>query len=234
MDISYIDNLAINTKSPVHKASAISKIVLVVLVITAIIVTANPQALAICFMLLVVTILLARLPVGRILAMTGYAFFFSLIFAFSEVEGGIDARVTIILKSVTAALSLILLITTTPYPQVFALFQKVLPSVMVDVMLVTYRSFFILIGQISSMITAIRIRGGYSSRAVFKNLSSIGRIVGNGIIHAWELSESMQDAMYVRGYSGRLPAGSSWNKIGKYDILPLAIGVAVLAVAVLV
>lgn len=233
MDISFIDNLAYNIDSVMHRASALSKIIMVVLVITTVIISANPVPLAFALILLILTILVSNLPVARVISLAAYAFFFSLIFALSQVGGGIIGPLVIVLKAVTAAVSLILLITTTPYPQVFAILQRVLPAILVDAMLVTYRSFFIIIGQIDSRLSVMRIRGGYSPLSIVKNLGSTGRIVGHGVIHAWELSEAMQDAMFVRGYKGKLPLAFSWSYISGYDIFPLLVGSVILAAAVI-
>lgn len=232
MDISYIDNLAHNTESIMHRASALSKVTMVALVVASVVVGASPIGLGLSLLLLILTIAVSRLPVIRVALFSGYAFFFSLIFALSQVGGGLSAKLVIVLKAVTAATALILLITTTPYPQIFGVLQAFLPAVLVDIMLVTYRSFFILLDQISNRLTAMRIRGGYSPLKIVKNLSNVGRILGGGIIHAWELSENMHDAMYVRGYSGRLPVGSSWRVIRAEDVLPLAVGLIILVMAV--
>ncbi|MCL6473108.1 MAG: CbiQ family ECF transporter T component [Firmicutes bacterium] len=232
MDISFIDNLAYNTESIMHRASAPAKILMVGLIITTVVISGSPVSLAVALITLVVVVLISRLPVAKILSLASYAFFFSLIFALSQVGGGITAPVVIVLKATVAALSLLLLITTTPYPQIFAILQKVLPSVLVDAMLVTYRSFFVLIGQISSRITVIRIRAGYSPLNIVKNLSDTGSIIGHGFIHAWELSESMQDAMFVRGYTGKFPLSLPLSSISWHDAFPLAIGLLILLVAV--
>ncbi|MDI6716155.1 MAG: energy-coupling factor transporter transmembrane component T [Actinomycetota bacterium] len=232
MDISFIDNLAYNTDSIMHRASALSKVVMVAFVIAAVVISLDPTVLTIALITLLIMIPLSNLPVHKILIFGGYALFFGLIFALSQTGGGIVASAIIVLKAETAAISLILLITTTPYPQIFAILQKVLPSILVDAMLITYRTFFILIKQVNNRLTAIRVRGGYSALGIRKNLGSIGRIIGHGLIHAWELSESMQNVMFVRGYKGKLPVSFSWRSVGIYDILPLTIGVAIFALAV--
>ncbi len=232
MDISIIDNLAYNIDSVMHRASALSKIVMVVFVVTTVVISTNPIALAFGLVLLILTILASNLPVARVLSLVSYAFFFSLIFALSQVGGGLIGPLVIVLKAVTAAVSLVLLITTTPYPQIFAILQKVLPNILVDAMLVTYKSLFIIIGQVNNIVIAMRIRDGYSPLNIVKNLSNTGKIVGHGVIHAWELGESMQEAMFVRGYKGKLPLTFSWSSISGYDVFPLLVGAAILAAAV--
>lgn len=233
MDISFIDNLAYNKDSVMHRASALSKVLMVVLIITSVVISANIYVFAFALAFLFIALLIADLPVFRVLVFAGYALAFSLIFAISSVGGGALSPIIIIFKAVTAAVALLLLITTTPYPQIFALLQKVFPTVLIDAMLVTYRSFFILIGQIARLFIAIRVRGGYSPVKIVKNLNTMGRIIGHGFIHAWELSENIQNAMLVRGYKGRLPASATLRPIGRYDLLPLLIGITVLTLAVI-
>jgi len=232
MDISFIDNLAYNRDSVVHRASALSKVLMVALIITAVVISVDIFVFVAALLFLVVAILIANLPVFRVLAFAGYALIFSLIFAISSLDGDLLVPAVIVLKAVTAAVSLLLLITTTPYPQIFGLLQKFLPVVLVDAMLITYRSFFILIGQIGRLFTAIRVRGGYSPKKILRNLDTMGRIIGHSFIHAWELSENIQNAMLIRGYKGGLPVNSVGRLITKYDLLPLSIGAMVLALAV--
>lgn len=231
VDISFIDNLAYNKDSVIHRASALSKILMVILVISAVVISTDIYTYIFALSFLIVALLVANLPVFRVLSFAGYALVFSLVFAISSIgEEGLSPAI-IVLKAVMAAMSLLLLITTTPYPQIFAILQRVLPTVLVDIMLVTYRSFFILTEQISRLLIAIRVRGGYDPLKVARNLGATGRIIGHGFIHAWELAEHMQDAMFVRGYKGRLPV-STTRIISKYDVLPLLIGSTVLALAV--
>ncbi|MBE0448066.1 MAG: hypothetical protein IBX64_08220 [Actinobacteria bacterium] len=231
MDISFIDNLAYNKDSIMHRASALSKVLMVALIISAVVISIDIPVFLVALTFLIVALLISDLPVLRVLVFAGYALVFSLIFAISSV-GGTLSPVIIILKAVTAAVSLLLLITTTPYPQIFGLFQKVLPMILIDAMLVTYRSFFIIIEQISRLLTAIRVRGGYSPVKIARNLNTMGRILGHGFIHAWELSENMQNAMYVRGYRGGLPVSSIARPVSRYDLLPLFIGATVFILAV--
>lgn len=229
--ISFIDNLAFNTQSVMHQASALSKILMVIMIISTVVITSDALVLVYALTVMILAFVISNLPVVRIMAFASYALFFSLVFAVSQVDGGILASSVIILKAVTAAVSLLLLITTTPYPQIFTVLQKIFPSVLSDAVLVTYRSFFILIEQMGSRVTAIRVRGGYSPLRVIGNLNSVGKIIGHSFIHAWELSEKMNDAMFVRGYKGKLPVSFSRRFCGVCDLLPIAIGSATLALA---
>lgn len=232
MDIAFIDNLAYNRDSAMHRAPALSKVAMVALVIVAVVISTEAIVFVIALALLLMAFLISNLPVLRILPFAGYALVFSLVFALSSVNGGI-APIVVMLKAVTAAVSMLLLITTTPYPQIFALGRRVLPTILIDAMLVTYRSFFILMEQVGRVIIALRMRGGYSPMRVAGNLSIMGKVVGHGFIHAWELSENMQNAMLMRGYRGGMPVSMARQYPIKYSLLPVALGLTVLAVAVL-
>jgi len=59
-----------------------------------------------------------------------------------------------------AALAMVLLIGTTSYPQLFAVLGRVLPRVVADALLMTYRTFFMLLEAMDHLITALRLRGG--------------------------------------------------------------------------
>lgn|GEM_PF-1127925 len=231
LDIAFIDNLAYNRDSVMHKASALSKVTMVALVIAAVVISTEALVFVIALAILLTTFSISNLPVLRILPFAGYAFIFSLIFAVSSIGGGITP-IVVILKAVTAAVSMLLLITTTPYPQIFALGRKIFPTILLDAMLVTYRSFFILMEQVERVIIALRMRGGYSPLRVVGNLDIMGKVVGHGFIHAWELSENMQNAMLIRGYRGGMPVSAARKHSIKYSLLPVLLGATVLATAV--
>ncbi|MDP2210522.1 MAG: energy-coupling factor transporter transmembrane component T [Candidatus Aquicultor sp.] len=231
MDIAFIDNLAYNRDSVMHRAPALSKVIMVALVIAAVVISTEAVVFVIALALLLMTFLISNLPVLRILPFAGYALVFSLVFAVSSTGGGI-APIVVMLKAVTAAVSMLLLITTTPYPQIFALGRKIFPTILIDAMLVTYRSFFILMEQVGRVIIALRMRGGYSPLRVAGNLNIMGKVVGHGFIHAWELSENMQNAMLIRGYRGGMPVSAARKYSIKYSLLPVLLGATVLVAAV--
>jgi len=233
VDIAFIDNLAYNRDSVMHRASALSKVIMVALVIAAVVISTQVVVFVMALVFLLMAFLISNLPVLRILSFAGYALVFSFVFAVSSVGGGI-APIVVMLKAVTAAVSMLLLITTTPYPQIFALGRKIFPTILIDAMLVTYRSFFILMEQVGRVIIALRMRGGYSPARVVGNLNIMGKVVGHGFIHAWELSENMQNAMLIRGYRGGMPVSAARKHSLKYSLLPVLLGTTVLMVAVFV
>jgi cobalt/nickel transport system permease protein len=136
------------------------------------------------------------------------------------------------IKAVTAATVLVFLLATTPYPYIFSFLQAFLPSVFVDVLFLTYRSFFILLEQISHVITAIKIRGGFSSKRVISHLTNLSSIFGHTFIHAFRLNERLQGIMYIRGYNGKIAVTPKWHEISPYDFLPLALGIIFLSGAI--
>ncbi|MDI6816892.1 MAG: energy-coupling factor transporter transmembrane component T [Actinomycetota bacterium] len=231
MDIAFIDNLAYNRDSVMHRASAVSKVLMVALVIAAVVISTEVVVFIMALAFLLMAFLISNLPVLRILPFAGYALVFSLVFAVSSTGGGITPLV-IMLKAVTAAVAMLLLITTTPYPQIFALGRKIFPTILIDAMLVTYRSFFILMEQVERVIIALRMRGAYSPLRVAGNLNIMGKVIGHGFIHAWELSENMQNAMLIRGYRGGMPVSATRKYSIKYSLLPVLLGASVLVVAV--
>lgn len=232
MDIAFIDNLAYNRDSFFHKASVSSKLLFVTFMISTVVISRNPLILLFSLMVVISIIFFSGLPVRKLLPFAGYALFFSAIFAFASFQGSLIVPITIILKALLASISLILLVSTTPYIEIFSAFKLFMPSSLVDIMFVTYRSFFILLEFTSRFFTAVKIRGGYSKLSLIKNLRSISRMMAHTFVHAWEMSERMENIMTIRGYESGLLGKSRIGNPSKYDIFPIVSGLLILLVAV--
>ena len=234
MDIGSIDYWANNWDSFMHRASAFSKILSALLIIAAVILTNDFFVLLTIYTTVIATVVLTLLPVSKILLIDAYPGIFALLFAISRWDGTILTPATIILRALVAALAALMLITTTPYPAVFAVIHRLMPRLVGDGLFLTYRSVFILLGLMTNLWTALRLRGGLTKGRYGQNLGNIGMGLGLMLIRAFSLSEKMYDAMRVRGYSGRLaPAATVWNITG-YDAAPLALGCLSLSLALAV
>lgn len=232
MDIAFIDNIAYKRTSPFHKASVISKLFLSALIIATVVISANPWVLLFSLLALMAIMYFSQLPVRQLLAFAGYALFFSLIFALSSFSGSFLVTVVVVEKALLAAVSLIMLVSTTPYIEIFSALQVIMPRLLVDMMFSTYRSFFILIQVVSNFFTTLRIRGGYNKFNVARNIKGIARMMGHTFVHAWDMSERVERIMTIRGYESGMLSRSRVSHVNKYDILPLVTGMAILALAV--
>lgn len=231
MDIAAIDYWANNRTSPLHRASALGKGVTVALVIAAVAVAWSPFLLLSIYLTLLAGVFLTRLPARALVALAAYPTLFAALFALSRWDGTWTTPAVILLKSLTAAQAMVLLISTTPYPDVFSALGRLLPRLVADGLLITYRSLFVLLEELDHMLTALRLRGGLRRNRPIESGSNVARSLGMILIRAVDLAERLYDVLRVRGYRGRIATTGRWRAVSRWDALPLTIGVISFAVS---
>jgi cobalt/nickel transport system permease protein len=231
VDISAIDRSGTQGTSWLHRATPRSKLVGVALVLAAAIVSWNFLVLASLAMVLLAAALSAKLDMKLTLTLSLYPAFFAAIFAFASAPSWLGALV-IVLKAVAAALAVVIVVLTTPYPQVFAPLQRIAPGIVGDALLMTYRTFFLLLERFSDVVRSIRLRSGVSrspARAVRLGAASLGNV----LLYSIDLAQREYDVMRLRGYSGRLEINVTSHPWRGAESLLVVAGVASLVVAVL-
>ena len=231
MNLAYLDYLAVQGESPLHKASAPAKLGFLAMCLAGVIMAQSVLAVGMEIMVLLAIIWWADLPLGRLFHYTLYPVFFSSVFALAGVEGFWPHGALVILKAFGAALAVLLVICSTSYVEIFAFLSRFLPTLVVDGMLITYRSFFLLLSKMGNLFRTIKLKGGYSPLALFKNIRNYGGALGLIFIHSWEMSERMYKVMALRGYQGGIRSGKK-AKFSYYDMLPLGFGLAILVMVV--
>jgi cobalt/nickel transport system permease protein len=188
----------------VHRATVLSKLAATALVISTVVVADNLAVLAGAYTLVLITVILARLPVRSVLAISAFPGLFAVLFALSQARSGWLLPAVIIMKALTGATSMILLISTTQYAEVVGFFGRFLPRVVTDGLFMTYSSFFILFGLLDHFMKALRLRGGFQPRRLIKNAGNMASGVGILFVRAYDKSQRLYDVMTIRGYSGQL------------------------------
>ncbi len=232
MDIAIIDYWANNKESILHRASALSKILAVGMIIAAILITRDPFVVIAIYLTLVALIIFAGLPWVRILIIGAYPAIFALLLAAAYWRAGWVGPLNIVARAMAAALAMLMLITTTPYPDIFGLFSRFMPIIVSDALFVTYRSLFILLELMDHLLTGLRLRIGLSRKYFIRNLQPIGTALGVLVIHSFDRSQRLYDVMRLRGYRGRLGGSTRWRQLSLNDLLPLAVGGFILSGAV--
>ena len=232
MDITRIDYWATSGKSVIHKSSPISKTVATAMVIASVIITRDLGLLACLYLTVLMTARFSMLPVRYIIAISLLPAAFTILYAYSQSSGGWMLPAVIIMKALTAASAMILLISTTPYAEVVNLIGRWMPQVIKDGLFMTYRSFFILLGLMNNFLIALRLRGGLKPKRLVNNTRNMAEGVGMLFIRAYEKSQMLYDVMAIRGYSGKLSAERGLGRLGLYDLPYLLVTAAFLMVAV--
>lgn len=231
MDIARIDYWAASGLSPLHRSSLLSKAIASASVIACVVLSRDLAFLVCLYLFTVISVRLAKLPVLQVVGMSLFPALFSVLYAVSLAGAGWVLPAVVVMKAVTAATAMILLVSTTPHAEVIGLFGRVLPTVVRDGLFMTYRSFFILLELIGHLIKALRIRGGFKPRKVIRNARNISSGLGMTFVLAYEKSQRLYDVMYVRGYSGKLGTRKPLGGLGLKDIPFPATAIAFLFLA---
>ncbi|MBE0417933.1 MAG: hypothetical protein IBX63_09230 [Coriobacteriia bacterium] len=203
MHIGRIDESATLADSWLHRVSPVSKLLAFALVLGAAVSTWNALVVGSLALALVAIAVSARLRWRLLLTLAGYPAVFALVFAFSAATSVLGG-VTIVLKAVTAALAAVIVVLTTPYPYVFAPIQRIVPTIVGDALLMTYRSLFLLLEKFGNLITASRLRAGLTTGHPVRSARATTRALGGLLIYSFDLSQRSYDIMRMRGYEGRL------------------------------
>lgn len=231
MRISLIDESAARGTTPLHEASPKAKVASFVMVLTAVVTVQNALVILAVALLLAALALRWRMPAAPMLALAAYPGVFAAVFAFASAPDPLTAA-AVVLKAVTAASAAVLLVFSTPYPQVFAPLQRLSPPLVGDAMLMTYRSLFLLARRFAGLVTAIRLRSGISAGHPLRAARATARALGPLLLYSFDLAQRDYDVMRLRGYERRLRAYMPPGESPALDAAVLLAGAAVLAAAV--
>lgn len=234
MDVAIIDYYANHGTSFLHRARTLSKIVFAVLSIASVVITSDLYLLLGIYVSLAALVIWSRLPIMRILSIAAYPAIFALIFAAASWNGSCVRAGVIILKALTAALTMVILIVTTPYPDIFVSIRPVLPKIIAEALVLTYRSIFILLELMNNLVKALRVRGGLTRRRYVNNLVNFSSGIGLLLIRGLDLSEKFYGVMAVRGYGGKTSAAERGEKFSVNDVTIALIGLVILTAGLVI
>ncbi len=232
MHIGRIDESATLGTSWMHHVSPLSKLAAFVLVLAATVLSWNVLVVSSLAVALLAAAASARLKWRLLLSLAAYPALFALIFAVSAATSVLGG-VVIIVKAVTAALAAVILVLTTPYPFVFAPLQRILPTIVGDALLMTYRSLFLLLEKFGNLLTASRLRAGISAGHPIRSARATTRALGGLLLYSFDLSQRSYDIMRMRGYEGRLRVTLPRSTARHVDAALIAGAVALFAVSLL-
>ena len=130
----------------------------------------------------------------------------------------------LLLRALSSALALVLLLSTTPFVDCLRVLGVVLPRSLAAALAVLYRSLFILLRASSHAAEAARLRGARAGP---------GAIVGGLLLHAFERMENVACVMHARGVDAPDPDRADALRPRALDAIPLGFAAAALAVSIL-
>ena len=162
--VAALDRWSVSGSSWRHRTTPLPKLLVLAATVLLAILAHTPWPLAAAYVLLLVTVRSCRLPLHTfVLASLLPVPMFGLV-AISRWNGSIAMPITIVGKGMNMTLSGLLVASTTPYPDLLAPATRVLPPIVADSLVLTYRALFILLARVEALWLTIRARGGFFRR----------------------------------------------------------------------
>jgi energy-coupling factor transporter transmembrane protein EcfT len=202
IQLSYLDYSAVEGKSFLHRLSPMLKIIGMLVVLFVIVTVRSLPGLFLLYVILLTLFFIARIP-AKIFPLTLYPLIFAFLFIFLS-GFRIFFILLIFLKVLCGSTGVVLLLASTPYPSVFSVLGRVLPSSFVMALFLTYRSVFILLTCLEETQHALYLRGGVQWKHPWRSLINISNGFGHLIIQGIDASEKMYESMALRGFKGKI------------------------------
>lgn len=130
-------------------------------------------------------------------------------------------------RSLGGLTSLLFLAMTTPLSDIITLLRRFrTPGVLLDIMILCYRTLFVLSETVRETITAQSARLGYATTRL--SMRSLGTLVSNITVQVWQRSQALHIAAMARNNNGPLRFLEQVYANSKRDILLAFIGGATL------
>jgi len=202
IQLAYLDYSAVEGKGWLHRRSPSLKIIGMAFVLLGIVAQKNLPGLLLLYAMLLTLFFLTRIPL-KLFSLTLYPLTFAVLFVF--VSGFQFYFIFLVfLKVLCGSTGVVLLLATTPYPLVFHVLGKFLPSLFVTALFLTYRSVFILLDVLEESENALHLRGGLQWRHPWRSLINISNAFGHLILKGIDNSEKMYESMVLRGFKNKI------------------------------
>ena len=234
MRVTTLDRWASSGAGWLHCTSPLAKWLIVGSAVLVAVVARSPWPLASAYALLLLAGASSRLPVRPLVLASLLPVPLVGLFALARWDGSagtLAAPAAIVGKGMVTSLAGVLAAATTPYPDLLAPLTRLLPPLIADSVVLTYRAVFMLWARVETFWLAIRARGGFFGRpraaalpwpARGTTLRRRAAVVSAGLalalLRGADLSATLYDVMRLRGYQGRLaptrplaPRPSDWR-----------------------
>jgi cobalt/nickel transport system permease protein len=232
LDLAIVDYWASSGRSAWHRASAATKLILVLVIVGSAVFSSSVAFLASLYALVWLLVLVSGLPLLPVIGLAVYPAIFTLVFIFSRWDGHWGTAAVYLLRALCGGLAAVWLVGTTPYPDLFAPISRVVPRFVGDALFLSYRAFFTVASKLLRLSVALRLRGGWGRGGVMRRLSNLGQGLGTLVLFSFERSQRVYAVMALRGHSGRVCGCRHWAAGTRLDWLPVALAAVVLVAAI--
>ena len=222
-DISEMDRLAVKS-SPVHGLSPLAKLLVTVAYIIVTVSFSKYQLGGLLIMIIypLVMFSVSGISIGTclyklriVLPLVMFVGLFNPIFDKAPmfriggvvVSSGVVSMITLMLKGVFCLMASFLLIATTPMDSICAALRKLhVPSMLVTLLLLTYRYIGVLTQEAAVMSDAYALRAP-GQKGI--HISAWGSFTGQLLLRSMDRAEDLYASMQIRGYHGEFPYAKS-------------------------
>ena len=230
--LGQIDYLASAGRTPWHRASALGKLLLAAGILMLAVFAPSLRLLLAVHALAWTLVLTGRLTPRLVVAAAGYPLLFAALFVLGRWDGTWVTPLKLLLRPLTASLSAVWLVGTTPYPDLFAALSRMLPRAAGDGLFLAYRGLFALLSRADRLRQSLRLRGGMSG-STRRRLAVVGEGLGTLVVHGFERSRHLYTAMLLRGHSGRICGCRDFARGSRADLWVAAAALALVTTSVL-
>lgn len=140
------------------------------------------------------------------------------------ITGGIISMITLMLKGLLCLMASFILVATTSIDAICAALRKLhIPSMIVTLLLLTYRYIAVMMDEVSVMTIAYKLRAP-GQRGI--HYSAWGSFLGQLLLRSMDRAEELYSSMQLRGFNGEFQyAYASPMRFGDYFYAFLLIGV---------
>jgi len=220
MHLPEIDKFA-HLKSPLHSWDARVKIVSISTLILSIVLLEDIRVAFLGLVLAIILVFLSKIPLSFVFVHLRWVLFFVLalfIVISLTVPGniltklsflsisrqGVRLSLLISLRAISAALLVFPMLGTTRFYLTLKALQKIkIPAQLIQLLMFTYRYIFFFLDEERRVFIGATSRG-WVRKTNLSSLKTIGSLVGMLLVHSFERTERIRDAMVSRGYNGRV------------------------------
>ncbi len=214
MRLLSIDHAATSGTSWLHRASIADKVSMPLAAFGVAAISSSPAPLVSFYAVLILVAWSASLPIARIVMATILPVPMVGLYALSQWQSEWSVVAVILAKGMVTVGASLLMVLTTPAPDLLAGPTRWMPAILSQSLVLTYRAVFVLWDRLESVRRAIQVRGGIRHRRThglpwdasgtpLVRLPQVGGIVvGTAVIRAIDLSAAYEDGLRLRGYRG--------------------------------
>jgi len=194
-------------KSFYHSFHTISKLVFSLSMVLIAVYLKSAVLVALISLVALLVMASARLPLKTVMSwsLTPLLFAVTLCILLPLIGYSLLEAALILVKAVTAAWLMFLLVLTTPITNLARLASKLLPSWLADTLMLTSRYFFLVFDEAQKMVKAMNARGSPPLR---RRVMLVANVMASLFVKGYERAEKVYVAMASRGYGGKIPITS--------------------------